>query len=88
VHQGTDNSRACLERISEEVVGGSVCDVGCGTGALLTHVRERRGGGLALTGVDFVVDDAASLEGIDYVAARIEELPFRTGTSTPLSAHM
>lgn len=79
VHEGTDNSRACLERIAAEVVGESVCDVGCGTGALLSHIRAVRGAGLALTGVDFVIDDAAGREGVDYVAARIEDLPFPDG---------
>jgi ubiquinone/menaquinone biosynthesis C-methylase UbiE len=29
-----------------------------------------------LTGIDFVVDDAKSLPGIEYVAAKIESLPF------------
>lgn len=79
VHEGTDNSRACLERIAADVVGESVCDVGCGTGALLSHVRAARGDGLALTGVDFAIDDAASLPGVSYVAARIEALPFPDG---------
>ena len=32
-----------------------------------------------MTGVDFVVDDAAKLEGVEYVAAMIEKLPFADG---------
>ena len=39
VHEDTDNSRACLERIAADAVGSSVCDVGCGTGALRQHPR-------------------------------------------------
>ena len=40
VHEDTDNSRACLDRVSADALGPSICDVGCGTGALLRHVRE------------------------------------------------
>jgi len=76
VHEGTDNSEACIQRITADILGQSVCDVGCGTGALLQRIRESRSGEGAYTGVDFVVDDAAKLDGIDYVAARVEQLPF------------
>lgn len=76
VHEGTDNSRACVERIIRDTVGTSVCDVGCGTGVLLQRLRDERRGLERLTGVDFVVDDSAAIAGVDYVAARIEQLPF------------
>jgi SAM-dependent methyltransferase len=76
VHEGTDNSRACVERIIRDTVGASVCDVGCGTGVLLKKLRDARPGLERLTGVDFVVDDSAGIEGVEYVAARIEALPF------------
>lgn len=79
VHAGTDNSRACIERITEEIVGDSVVDVGCGTGALLQRFKADRPDVKRFTGVDFVVDDAASIAGVDYVAARIEDLPFEDG---------
>lgn len=76
VHEGTDNSRACVERIIRDTVGTSVCDVGCGTGVLLQKLRDENAGLRRLTGVDFVVDDSAAIKGVDYVAARIEHLPF------------
>lgn len=76
VHEGTDNSEACIERIIRDSLGTSVCDVGCGTGVLLKRIREARGGVGSYTGVDFVVEDAAAIPGIEYVAARIEALPF------------
>ncbi len=76
VHEGTDNSEACIARIVADTVGQSVCDVGCGTGALLKQIRAAKGGEGRYTGVDFVVDDAAKIEGVNYVAARIEKLPF------------
>ena len=76
VHEGTDNSRGCLDRIAQDLVGGTLCDVGCGTGALLSHIRDSHPGRFELTGVDFVIDDASRLAGIAYVAARIEDLPF------------
>lgn len=78
VHEGTDNSQACIARILADTVGRSVCDVGCGTGVLLKTVRAARGAG-RYTGVDFVVEDAAAIDGVDYVAARIENLPFADG---------
>lgn len=89
VHEGTDNSRACMDRIVAETVGTSVCDVGCGTGVLLRHIRDARHGEGRYTGVDFVVDDAAALPGIDYVAARIEALPFEDGAfDTVICTHV
>jgi len=79
VHEGSDNSEACIARITEDVVGESLCDVGCGTGYLLDQVRSGRPGLKRLTGVDFAIDDAAALSGIEYVAAKIEALPFEDG---------
>lgn len=79
VHAGTDNSQACIDRIVASVIGESVCDVGCGTGALISHIKTGNPGLARVTGVDFVVDDAARLEGVEYVAAMIEKLPFADG---------
>ena len=79
VHAGTDNSQACIDRIVASIAGDSVCDVGCGTGALLSHIRKGNPGLARLTGVDFVVEDAAAIEGVEYVAAMIEALPFADG---------
>lgn len=89
VHEGTDNSQACIDRIVADTVGETVCDVGCGTGVLLKQIRAARGGVGRYTGVDFVVEDAAAIEGIDYVAARIEELPFPDGAfDTVICTHV
>ncbi|KQS76893.1 methyltransferase [Rhizobium sp. Leaf384] len=79
VHAGTDNSSACIRRIAGAIEGDSVCDVGCGTGALLKHIQASRPDLTRVTGVDFVVDDAGSLPGVEYIAARIEDLPFADG---------
>ena len=49
VHEDTDNSHACLERIAADVLGPTVCDIGCGTGALLRYVREHSGKSLVWT---------------------------------------
>jgi SAM-dependent methyltransferase len=78
VHEGTDNSEACIKRIIQSIKGESVCDVGCGTGALLSRIQTSNTFA-RLTGVDFVIDDASRLEGIEYVAAKIENLPFADG---------
>jgi len=79
VHEGTDNSAACIDRIVESIEGESVCDVGCGTGALLSRIQSAHPGLARLVGVDFVIDDASSLPGIEYVAAKVETLPFQDG---------
>ena len=78
IHQETDNTQACLDRIVHDVVPGKICDVGCGTGFLLNYIRERRSAdGLDLTGVDFVIDSKTkSIEGIIWQDANIEALPF------------
>lgn len=77
VHEGTDNSQACIGRIVNDVTGHSVADIGCGTGVLLNHIRKGNGELQRLAGVDFVIDDASKLSGIEYFAARIENLPFK-----------
>lgn len=88
VHEGTDNSDACVEKIIASTVGTSVCDVGCGTGILLKRIRAARGEG-RYVGVDFVVEDAAAIDGMEYVAARIEELPFEDGAfDTVICTHV
>lgn len=79
VHEGTDNSAACIRRINDMITGTSICDVGCGTGALLTHIHAAHPELERLVGVDFVVEDAARIKGVEYVAARIENLPFADG---------
>ncbi|WP_053998209.1 class I SAM-dependent methyltransferase [Ahrensia marina] len=77
VHEGTDNSQACIDRIVKDVTGHSVADIGCGTGVLLNHIRNGNSDLQRLAGVDFVIDDASKLSGIEYFAARIENLPFK-----------
>lgn len=79
VHEGTDNSEACVRKIAASIVGDSVCDVGCGTGVLLKRIREANPEVKRLTGVDFAIDDAARIEGVEYHAAMIEVLPFADG---------
>ncbi len=76
VHEGTDNSQACIDKIVQTVEGTSVADIGCGTGVLLKHIRNANPSLERMAGVDFVIDDAAKIEGMEYFAARIEDLPF------------
>jgi len=76
VHEGTDNSKDCIARMIKDVEGSSVVDVGCGTGVLLKMIKAARPDVQRLVGVDFAIDDADALSGIDYVAAKIEDLPF------------
>ena len=89
VHEGTDNSEACIAQIVKDVVGQSVCDVGCGTGILLKRIKEARPECERFMGVDFAIDDANALEGIGYEAAKIESLPFKDGAfDTVICTHV
>jgi SAM-dependent methyltransferase len=77
VHGRTDNSTARIAQIAQDVVGISVCDIGCGTGYLLREVERRRGGAFArLAGVDFVRPEGLDTSGIDFIEAPIEHVPF------------
>jgi SAM-dependent methyltransferase len=76
-HEETDNSRPCVERIVAEVVGTSVCDVGCGTGYLLRQVRDRGPAKPArLVGSEIVVPERPDNEGIEFFEGKVEGLPF------------
>jgi ubiquinone/menaquinone biosynthesis C-methylase UbiE len=77
VHEETDNSEACINLITQNVVGDSVCDVGCGTGFLISRIRSARPEIGEFTGVDFMLDDNRVLkEDVAYTEAQIETLPF------------
>lgn len=80
VHEGTDNSEACIRKIITELRGASVCDIGCGTGQLLQRIRAGHPvPTLRLVGVDFVISPGSVPADIELVAARIEQLPFADG---------
>jgi SAM-dependent methyltransferase len=77
VHDDTDNSLACLQRIAADAIGSSICDVGCGGGALLSHVRRQARAPFAeMIGVDMVGPDKPLGDGIRFVCSWIEDLPF------------
>ncbi len=77
VHEETDNSLACLQRIAADAIGPSICDVGCGTGALLTHLRrDAREPFAEMVGVDMIAPDKPIGDGITFVCSCVEDLPF------------
>ena len=76
VHAETDNSEACIRRIVEDTSGPDICDVGCGTGALLRRILDARSDIRRAVGVDIIIDGAEPVEGVEYVAAPVENLPF------------
>jgi len=77
VHEDTDNSLACLQRIAADAIGSSICDVGCGTGALLAHVRkEAREPFAEMVGVDMIEPDKPIGDGIRFVCSCVEDLRF------------
>ena len=91
VHDGTDNSAACVRRIVHDVLGRSVLDVGCGTGFLLQAIAADHPPFDRITGLDLVLLDTPDLDRpdldrpdldridfnrIEFVEGRIERLPF------------
>ena len=78
VHATTDNSAACLEEIARNVVGASICDIGCGSGYLIEHLAERVPAETRLVGSDFIVPEAKS-DRIAFIRSKIETLPFDDG---------
>jgi len=79
IQQGTDNSAACIARLAELMLPGSVCDVGCGTGYLLEELAARTGAvAHEFTGADFQLEPgiAERLPKIRFREADIEKLPF------------
>jgi SAM-dependent methyltransferase len=81
VHEGTDNSEACMARIAAEVLGPTVCDVGCGTGTLLQHIRQHSRQDLTrMVGIDLIPPEQPIGGGIEFVTGWIEDLPFADGS--------
>lgn len=77
VHAETDNSDVCLKRIAEEIVGRSVCDVGCGSGFLTQYLRDRSTvKAQRIVGVDIVIPPIAENAGIEFFEGKAEKLPF------------
>lgn len=76
VHEGSDNSEACIRQVVADAIGPTVCDVGCGTGELLRRLREGRPDLGRFTGVDFVVQQPLAVDNTRYLVAEIERLPF------------
>ena len=78
MHENTDLSVACIDRIKEHVLGPKVCDVGCGTGyplrTLAAHgpLKDCR-----FTGVDFVLDESTKNDPqIAFHQINVEKMPF------------
>jgi 2-polyprenyl-3-methyl-5-hydroxy-6-metoxy-1,4-benzoquinol methylase len=77
VQDETDNSAACIAEISKSIVGGTVLDVGCGTGYLVDHLA-RSHPKKRFTGLDFIIEEGTRtrLPSIDIVEGTVEALPF------------
>jgi len=75
----TDLSRICIDRIAEDAKPGRACDVGCGTGYLMRHLKSQaRLAASSFVGVDIAVPppDEAMADVGTFVEARLERLPF------------
>jgi ubiquinone/menaquinone biosynthesis C-methylase UbiE len=92
IQQGTDNSAACIDRLAELMLPGSVLDVGCGTGYLLGALAGRADAApREFTGVDFQIEPgiAERMPGIRFREADIEKLPFADGAfDTVICTHV
>lgn len=78
VHEHTDNSESCIERILDDITGNTVCDVGCGTGALLRRIRLAHPSA-QLTGVDVQLAETSGPGDIKFFESGAEKLPFADG---------
>ena len=79
IQEGTDNSGACIRRLVELMLPGSVCDVGCGTGHLLAVLAANsKSDPRKFTGVDFQLESGISQRypAIEFREADVERLPF------------
>ena len=79
IQSETDNSAKCIKKIVAQVLSGSVCDIGCGTGYLLDRLHETgRFPQGTLTGVDIVVPEEvrSRYPWATFHEAKIEALPF------------
>ena len=85
----TDNSQKCIEQIINNVIGRSVCDVGCGTGYLLNRISALSSIE-TLVGVDFSVYAEWKLpEKVEFLKHDIFDLPFEDNRfDTVISTHM
>lgn len=91
VHENTDLSVNCIERIREYVLGPAVCDVGCGTGYLLrTLAAHPLLKDCKFTGVDFVLDDSTRNDtAIAFHEINVEKMPFPEGAfDTVICTHV
>jgi ubiquinone/menaquinone biosynthesis C-methylase UbiE len=88
IQDQTDNSRRCIEEILSHICGRSVCDIGCGTGYLLSRMIGLRAIE-TLVGVDFSQhEEWTSLAGITFIKHDILHLPFGDGQfDTVVSTH-
>ncbi|HEY6125662.1 MAG TPA: class I SAM-dependent methyltransferase [Steroidobacteraceae bacterium] len=79
IQESTDNSDACIRRLVELMLPGSVCDVGCGTGHLLGVLASNsKGVPRKFAGVDFQLEPEISQRhpGVEFREAGVEHLPF------------
>jgi SAM-dependent methyltransferase len=77
IHAETDSSIQCLKQIAAEVVGDSVCDVGCGSGFLVRYIRDESAAKpKRLVGVDIVAPEPGAGEPVEFFEGKAEKLPF------------
>lgn len=77
VHDNGDNTAASNATLIKNIIGESLCDVGCGKGGLLRAIQKARPDLKRLCGVDFAFNVAHNLPNIEFIESKIESLPFK-----------
>ena len=76
IHSGTDNSQACIDRVLAEAIGPDICDIGCGSGAMLRDLAARAPVGTTLTGLDIAPPPVTEQGAVHIEAGEITSIPF------------
>lgn len=77
VQDETDNSQACIDAIIEHAEGPKICDIGCGTGAVISAMMSlEKFKNCEFSGLDMMSPEEFIDYPFDYSQGKIEQLPY------------